>query len=204
MTHAKLTKDDIPHYTGRDDWTDYVDAGDGYTVRVRVQYDECLREPWTEEDGHGSVSEWERRDKRPGELTLSEDHGSKLFYDFAEAVKIARRDGWDSPPYKTGTPGERAHRAAMADFEHLRAWCRNEWHYIVVGVEVSRNGAVVDMDSCGGIEDYGDYWREHAADVANGTINADQQARKQAAVRKAKETRERKYWACRDVLTVAA
>jgi hypothetical protein len=40
------------------------------------------------------VSDWERRDKRPGEWVLNTDHGSKRFYDAQEANKIAKRDGW--------------------------------------------------------------------------------------------------------------
>jgi len=65
--------------------------------------------------------QWENRPKRPGELILASDGRVDRFYDFQAAVKLARRDRWDSPPYKTGKPGERAARAARADFEFCAA-----------------------------------------------------------------------------------
>lgn len=91
--------------------------------------------PWEREDGHGPVSGWERREKRPGEMILASNGSSKLFYDFQAAVKQARREGWDTEPYGQGTPGERAHRAAMSDFDHLRRFCNGSWAYC--GVEVT-------------------------------------------------------------------
>jgi hypothetical protein len=197
-----IKKDGIPCFTGSDGWTDAIALLQGYSVRVKVEYDECADAPWNMGDGHGPVSDWRRKEsKRPGERILHTDHGSARFYDFAEAVKTARRDGWDAPPYKTGTAGERAVRAAEADFEFLRGWCTDQWHYLVVGVEVSRNGAVLDMDYCGGIESSDDYWREHAADHARYVIERDIKDRKAARIAAAKETRERKYWAARDVVT---
>jgi len=69
-------------------------------------------------------------------------------------------------------------------------------------VEVSRNGAVLETDYCGGIEDLNDYWREHAAEHARYVIEQDIKTRKAAAVAARKETRERRYWAARDVVTI--
>lgn len=65
--------------------------------------------PWDNDCGHGPVmAGWEGRDKRPGELILSEDYGRKRFYDFKEACKIARRDGWGflPAPLKTWQDGD--------------------------------------------------------------------------------------------------
>ena len=56
--------------------------------------------PWDEHDGHGPVSDWTTRAKLPGEFVLSEDGSSKRFYDFADACRIARRDGWGYLPGK--------------------------------------------------------------------------------------------------------
>ena len=67
---------------------------DGRTFNVTIEPDSSHGAPWEEEDGHGPVSEWTRRDKRPGERVLCEDRGSRRYYDFAEACRIARRDGW--------------------------------------------------------------------------------------------------------------
>ena len=193
-------KIEIPSY-GDYDGGETIALEKGYSALVQIERDDDIGEPWKKFDGHGPVSGWESRSKRPGELVLNEDHGSKRFYDFAEAVKIARRDGWDTKPYSTGTPCERAHRAAMADYENLRDWCNDEWHYIGVIVKVYRNGAEIASDSLWGIEDYGDYWQEVARDMITSAVDADIADRKKAAALKAKETRERNHWACRDVVT---
>ena len=194
-----IRKDDIPRFTNNNGWTDPVPLAQGYSVRVRVDYDEDIGPPWKWSDGHGPVSDWRSKEsKAPGERILSEDRGSARFYDFAEAVKLARKDGWGG---EGATAGERAAHAAERDFEYLRGWCTDQWHYIVVGVEVSRNGAVLETDYCGGIEDLNDYWREHAAEHARYVIEQDIKTRKAAAVAARKETRERNYWAARDVVT---
>ncbi len=67
---------------------------DGFTLRASIKHDDATGAPWEEHDGHGPVSDWTRRDKLPGELLLCDDGRQKRFYDFAEACKIARRDGW--------------------------------------------------------------------------------------------------------------
>lgn len=73
---------------------------DGLRVVVTVHADDDAQAPWDREDGHGEVSDWTRRDKEPGERVLCEDRGAKRFYDFAGAVKLARRDGWGVSPYR--------------------------------------------------------------------------------------------------------
>lgn len=111
---------------------DTIERG-GRQFRVEVVRDEDMGPPWQEHDGHGVVSEWTRRAKRPGELVLCEDHGSRRFYDVQESTTIAKRDGWDAPPYG-GTPGQKAARAVRRDFEHLRGWCNDEWQWVGVVV----------------------------------------------------------------------
>ena len=70
----------------------------GKTYTATIEHDENHGAPWDECDGHGEVTDWEWRDKLPGELVLSEDRHAKRFYDFAGAVKLARRDGWGFLP----------------------------------------------------------------------------------------------------------
>ena len=196
-------KIEIPRY-GNYDEGETIDCGKGYTAVVKIEPDEFCGEPWKECDGHGPVSDWEHRDKRPGELILNEDHGSKRFYDFAEAVKLARRNGWNTKPYYDSnieTAGERAHRAAMADYENLRAWCNDEWRYIYVLATMYRHDEEIACDILGGVESFGDYWQEIARDMVANAIDSDIKDRKLAAVNKSKETRERNFWACRDVAT---
>lgn len=103
----------------------------GYDVTARIVRDEDMGPPWKEHDGHGPVSDWTSRAKRAGELVLNEDRGSRRYYDFAEAVKIAKRDGWGP-----GAP----HEAARKDFEAMRAWCNDEWWWVGIVLSVSRNG----------------------------------------------------------------
>lgn len=144
---------------------------DGATYARRAEEDTCHGAPWEEEDGHGPVSGWERREKSPGEMILVEDHGARRFYDFAEAVRIARRDGWDAEPFG-GTTGERANRAALADFDNLRRWCAGDWHYVGVIVapvcECCNSVAEAASVSLWGVESSaGDYLDEVSRELAD-------------------------------------
>lgn len=143
----------------------------GTHYRVRVSYDDFADEPWNYCDGHGPVSEWTTRDKRAGELILAADGRRKMLYNFQEAIKKAKAEGWDAEPYKTGTKGEQAVRAAMADYKYLKSWCDNEWHYAVLHVVLldSECEELAEYDDyLSGVEfDYGmEYWKEEAANMA--------------------------------------
>src|SRR3546814_20398123 len=67
---------------------------DGFTLTASTVHDDSMGAPWEEHDGHGEVTDWTRRDKAPGELILSDDGGSKRFYDFQGACEKARAEGW--------------------------------------------------------------------------------------------------------------
>jgi len=123
-----------------------------HTITIKWYHDEDSGPPWEACDGHGPVSEWTTRDKRPGERLLCSDRNSKRYYDFAGAIKLAKKDGWDAPPYKTGTKGEQALRAVESDYEHLRRWCNDDWHY--VGYQIEIEGQIYE-DSLWGIESDG-------------------------------------------------
>lgn len=112
----------------------------GKTYRIEWFRDDDAGAPWDNEDGHGPVSEWERRDKKPGEMILHSDRGSHRFYDFAQAVKIARRDGWNTAPYDWPSKGAQAAAAALADFEYLRRWCTDQWNYCGIVVTLLDDG----------------------------------------------------------------
>lgn len=112
---------------------------------VEWVYDTDTDAPWGREDGHGPVSEWTTRDKRPGEMILSSDRGMKRFYDFAGAVKTARVEGWNTTPYKWPSKGAQAHAAALADFKYLQRYCRQDWHYC--GIVVTLLDADGEPDS---------------------------------------------------------
>lgn len=110
-------------------------GANGRFFRVEIERDDCARAPWEECDGHGPVSEWTTRDKAPGELILVKDRRSQRYYDFAGAVRQARREGWGvAQPPEGATKGQIAAMAARQDYACLRAWCNDEWHYVTVTV----------------------------------------------------------------------
>jgi hypothetical protein len=142
-----------------------------FTCTATVHRDDDESPPWKRNCGHGPVSDWTSRAKRPGERILSEDRTSKRYYDFAEAVKTARSDGWDTEPYMTGTAGQRATRAAERDFAVLKAWCDDEWWYCGIAVTVECNGVELTDTydhALWGVEcNYPNSKNEYLAEVAN-------------------------------------
>lgn len=144
---------------------------DGFTLRARIEHDSDTGAPW-EEHGHGPVTDWTRRDKLPGELLLCNDGRQKRFYDFAEACRIARRDGWNAAPYQVEgeTPRQRAARAALADYKHLRGWCNDSWGWCGVVVTASRAGVELGRASLWGIESDAGYLVEVANELAGEAV----------------------------------
>lgn len=141
----------------------------GKTYRAEFHYDQDMGAPWKEHCGHGVVSDWTRRDKKPGERVLSENRGKKLFYDVAETMRIAKRDGWGIASDKAMTPGERTAAAVEADFERMRAWCNDEWRWCgVVVFPLTADGDELrsKCESLWGIEsDTGEYFNEVIQDL---------------------------------------
>lgn len=76
---------------------------DGMHFKFETQWDDSGDTPWEREEGHGPVSDWTSRAKRAGELELCRDGQFRRYYDFAEACKLARRDGWGFLPGKLET-----------------------------------------------------------------------------------------------------
>ena len=124
---------------------------DGLTFEASTAYDDCMRAPWTEHDGHGPVREAGRNyagriDKAPGERVLWSDRHSGYVYDVREAMAIAKRDGWGAPDAEYNserkrlgrelTRGETAALAVEYDYEYCRRWLDNQWHWAVLRVEL--------------------------------------------------------------------
>ena len=150
---------------------DSIEAQYGpYTITATIKHDSDTGAPWSVHDGHGPVSERTTRDKRPGELVRSTDGPHKRYYDFAQACRIARRDGWNARPYDTiETPRQRATRAALADFKALRAWCNDEWFWCGITVTVTHTepGLELASDSLWGIDaNYPDSDNSYLTDCA--------------------------------------
>ena len=126
-----------------------ITSSSGREYAWSIEVDESYGNPWQEHDGHGPVSDWVSPGyhgitKRPGERILYRDrHGAALLYDFAEALKIARRDGWGPRPDMSHhgydrnallTPRQRAHKAVMEDMNRLRRFCEGDWFFGVISV----------------------------------------------------------------------
>lgn len=153
--------------------TETIEHG-GYSFRVEHVADNDHGAPWLNEDGHGVISDWTTRDKSPGELVLNSDRSSKRFYDFAETCRIALRDGWGSRDAEEGMSKRQiAALAAREDYERMRAWCNDEWHYVgVVVTLLDIEGNETDaVQSLWGIEsDAGGYLGETACELADNCI----------------------------------
>lgn len=165
----------------------------GYTFKLTIDRDDYMGEPWKESDGHGTVSDW-RRDvdsmpsKAPGERVLVRDRSSARYYDFAAAVKTARKDGWGckhSYTYNVGryvfvsghaTAGELAQCAAECDYDRMRRWCTDDWWWVTARVDLMDVEESVrtltspsgEYDTLSGIEsDAGAYFDDVARELAD-------------------------------------
>lgn len=132
----------------------------GLKFRVELVHDDDNDAPWDREDGHGPVrtvraSSYLEVEKRPGERVLHSDRRTYWLYDFSEAMKIAKRDGWGtSNATPDMNPGKVRELAVTEDMANLSAWLRSEWGYIGVVVtllDVMGNNTEVS-DSIYGIE----------------------------------------------------
>lgn len=114
----------------------------GFRFLVNIEQDDTSDAPWERCDGHEPISESVTRAKAPGEWVLYEEHGRKLYYDAAEATRIAKRDGWGLAPDKLAvlerSLGRKPTRKQIiaevvrCDFDYLRRWCDNQWCYVGV------------------------------------------------------------------------
>jgi hypothetical protein len=118
----------------------------GHPFKLEVFHDAHAAAPWEMSDMHGPVRQIGSNDPmRPGERWLTDPHyGQGWVYDWEGAIKIALRDKWGHPQM-TSPPNLSANQiaaaAVQADFEYLRAWLRDEWHYVGVCVTHEASGA---------------------------------------------------------------
>lgn len=134
---------------------DHLDTDErGLHFAASLMRDDDNLPPWEHSDGHGPVSEWTTRDKRAGELELSDDRGSFRYYHYSEACRIALKDGWGTRDGRQTNESRRAYaaRAAKEDYEWLRAWCQDEWFYVGVIVRCYAEGIQLSTASLWGIE----------------------------------------------------
>jgi hypothetical protein len=143
------------------------------------------RNPW-DDDGHGDVSEWVMRTKKPGEVRIDPGTNRKVgwavFYDFAGAVKKAKAEDWGHSGKSKAellelgfTAGQIAADAAKADMQRMKDWFLDRWHYVGVVVALcDDDGEPLPMPyraSLWGIEsDAGDYLDEVSEECADEII----------------------------------
>ena len=136
----------------------------GTTLVVEYYYDADSGAPWRECDGHGVVSEWIHRDKKPGERVLHADHHMRLYYDVQQTTAIALRDGWGVAGQTFATKRQQAAAAVEADFQYLRRWCQDDWFYI--GIVVRTEDAAVSHSLWGIESDTTEYHKEIIEELA--------------------------------------
>ena len=112
----------------------------GNVYRVEWVYDHDAGAPWDNSDCHGPVSDWTTRNKKPGERVLNQDRGSFRYYDFQQAVQDAVKV-WGVKP------GPDAVEAVEKDFQYLKDWCNDRWHYCGIIVAWVDPDAPVFVDS---------------------------------------------------------
>ena len=140
---------ELPTIT-RADFDERIPLGSLHIV-CAIADDDITGEPWKEHDGHGPVSDWTSRAKRPGERILAQDAGSYRYYDVEEATKIAKRDGWG--PMLEGMSRDQSIALAVdADFNHLQRWCEDQWRWVGVVVAIYAGETRLAIDSLWGIE----------------------------------------------------
>lgn len=189
----------------------------GRAFEVQLLADDGMGAPWDEHDGHGIIRDGSRHtegmsDKLPGERPMN-DAGMRevqFFYDVAQTMRVARRDGWGLPDdaraalaQKLGrapTAREVTAEAVLRDFEYCSGWARGAWQFVGVSVRIINADGEPEGDaqSVFGVESLGDYWREVARELAADIMGERREAWR-AALREAREAR---YWAARDVATV--
>lgn len=155
----------------------------GLRFSVGLAYDDSMGPPWEEHDGHGVVSEWTTRQKLPGERVLAESRSgnSRRYYDVKASMAVAKRDGWGIDPERRAnleaakggalSPREVAAAAIEADFDRLRGWCDDRWHWCVVVVTLLDTDGEPTWERAylGGVESDADelYVRDLAFELAD-------------------------------------
>ena len=104
---------------------------EGKRFRVYHEHDTDSGPPWENSDGHGPVRSSHGADKRACERLLAKNQHTHWYYNWQDACKQARKDGWNAPPYDAPN---RIERAVQADFDFLRGWLTDDWHYVGVCV----------------------------------------------------------------------
>jgi hypothetical protein len=187
----------------------------GLKFKLTIEQDEDSRVPWKECDGFGPVREankgyYERHvSKRAGERILHDGERNEYtwVYDWAEALKLAKKDGWglstDQRPtnWDTLTKGQQRVLAVQHTFDFLKAWCNEDWVWCGVCVELTGYHGPLDTErSLWSVE----YWQYKAlSDEKNSYVREIiDEMTEEIADRYHAEEAEKQACAERDIVTV--
>lgn len=142
---------------------DYTEPKSGLKYRAKFYADYDMQSPHEEHDGHGVVEHLNRSVEDilgDEDINLSDDlrmrlplfrelyyeRGSYTYYDVIGSINRAVSE-WGCKP-------EDAQAAVDQDFEYLRGWYQNEWHWMYITLtKLDEDGkATEDCTSCGGYE----------------------------------------------------
>jgi hypothetical protein len=137
------------------------DEGDGYGVTVRMNWN-----PTNEEQLEQHLLDYEPEIEEETRLRLMRklsraDWGSPgLYYDVLSSLHKARTDGWGAgEEWKAANPNATKEAELMyvvnKDFEHLKGWYDDDWHWVTVSVAPLNEDDEPDEDHreyCGGYE----------------------------------------------------
>lgn len=154
---------------------------------ITFEFDEFSDAPWDYSDYHGPIRKSNNAhnaydsDKMPGErpLNRADRNEYQFYYDWQKAMQTAVKD-WGCKSKASAT------KVVQSDFDYLRGWVNDDWHYVVVTVEYEG-----ETDCLGMVETFNDYHLECGKEMLADLI---------ARVEKEKQNRE--YWNSRDVCTV--
>ena len=132
---------------------------DGRKYRIDWHYDDTSGRPEDESDGHGVCADINfdpktfGEDPEDGELDLEEAVRHKMMrvldttsrrqtwyrvYDVWETMKVAKADGWRDLKWEAEHPNateeEKLLAAVDADFNYLKGWYNDDWHWCGITV----------------------------------------------------------------------
>jgi hypothetical protein len=137
------------------------DEGDGYGVTERLDWN-----PTDEEQLEQHLCDYEPEIEEETRLRLmrqlsSENWGSSaLYYDVLSSLHKAREEGWGAgAEWKAANPNATKEEELMyvvnKDFDHLKGWYDDDWHWVTVSVAPLNEDDEPDEDHreyCGGYE----------------------------------------------------
>lgn len=177
---------------------------DGVAFTAQFSYDCDRGYPWQEYDGMGEIrtaySRYGKPAKKPGEIIIHYDQGQYWIYDFAATMEKAKTEEW-GPKVDGLTKNQNAEKAVLRDMDYCKKWLSGDVFWCIVTVFADNDPD--QYESMGGVEyeNYSEnpYSLECAKELAEEILYEKRKTWRKALT----EARNRRYWASRDVATVA-